>query len=172
MGEADWFAAIFGIFVLGAGALMAVLGEQVMRIGGFSFIGIAVLGAAFWFGYYRNADAQSPPIVNNAPSINTFNQSGGNNTINVGPSRLPFDPAIGEQIISKLPAGKTIVIQSVGSASDQKVADQYQQFLESRGFTVQRARIGMMAPPPDRQIVLGNPDAPKMAVIIAPSAIP
>ena len=34
--------------------------------------------------------AQNPPsITNNAPSINTLNQSGGNNTINIGPPRRP-----------------------------------------------------------------------------------
>jgi hypothetical protein len=86
MGEADWFAAICAVFALGAGALMAAFGERVMKIGGIACMGTAIAGLVFWFGYYRHADAQSPPIINNAPSINTFNQSGGNNVINQAPT--------------------------------------------------------------------------------------
>jgi hypothetical protein len=162
-GPAEWVA----ILVFGAGAALSTFGKRIVRTGGFGVMALALAG--LFLSHYWSAEGQGP-IINNAPSINSFNQSGGNNTINVGPSRLPFDPAIGEQLISKLPAGKTILIESVGSVSDQKVADQYQQFLESRGFTVERVRFGMTVPPPDRKIMLGDRNAPKMAVIIAPSA--
>lgn len=140
-----------------------------MRIGGVSLIAVGVAGLIFWFGYYRNADAQAP-ITNNAPSINTFNQSGGNNTINVAPTRLPFDSAIGDQLISKLPPGKPIAVMGVGSQSDWAIADQYTQYLKSKGFDVNLSLIGMMAPPPDHKISIGDPNATRVTVIIAPSA--
>ena len=95
-------------------------------------------------------------------------QSGGNNTINLGPTRLPFDPAIGDQLVSKLPSGKTILLKSVGSGADQAIADQYQQYLQSKGFQVQRTAMGMLVPPPDHKISLGDPNAPEIVVIIAP----
>ena len=139
-----------------------------MRIGGVTLMAVGVGGLIFWFGYYRNADAQSP-IINNAPSINTFNQSGGNNTISVAPTRLPFDPAIGDQLASKLPSGKPIELMGVGSQSDWAVAGQYAQFLKSKGFDVTLSLIGMMVPPPDHRISIGDPNAARITVIIAPS---
>jgi hypothetical protein len=110
-----------------------------------------------------------PPIVNNAPSINTFNQTGGTNTVVVGPGRLMFDPAIGEALVSKLPSGKPIELRSVGSATDQAVADQYQQFLQKRGFQTARASVGMMVPPPDHPISIFDAGT-AVIVTIAPSA--
>lgn len=118
----------------------------------------------------ENAVAQNTmgPIYNNQGII-TQGQTG-NNTINVAPPRLAFDPAIGDELISKLPVGKTIVLQSVGGNADQEVANQYQQYLLSKGFQVERMIIGMMAPPPDHKITIGDPNAQKMVVIIAPNA--
>jgi hypothetical protein len=94
----------------------------------------------------------------------------GNNTINVGPQRLPFDPAIGDELVSKLPSGKPIVLQSVGNDADQAVANQYHQYLLSKGFQVERVTIGMMGPPPDHKIMIGDTNAAKVVVVIAPSA--
>jgi hypothetical protein len=108
------------------------------------------------------------PIFGNQGII-TQGQTG-NNTINVAPQRLPFDPGIGDQLVSKLPPGKTILLQSVGSNADQAVATQYQQYLLSKGFQVERMSIGMMAPPPDHKITIGDTSAEKVVVIIAPSA--
>jgi hypothetical protein len=108
------------------------------------------------------------PIFGNQGII-TQGQTG-NNTINVAPPRLPFDPGIGDQLVSKLPPGKTIVLQSVGNNADQAVATQYQQYLLSKGFQVERMSIGMMAPPPDHKITVGDTSAEKVVVIIAPSA--
>lgn len=64
---------------------MATLGKNVVRVIGGAMIVVAFLG---WIvsRSNQNADAQAPPIINNAPSINTFNQSGGNNIINQAPS--------------------------------------------------------------------------------------
>jgi len=109
-------------------------------------------------------------VAQGGPTINTWNQSGGNNTINVGPIRLAFDPAIGEELASKIPTGKPITLQSIGSQSDQTVADQYQKFLQSRGFNIARRNtIGMMAPPPDHKISILD-TGPTVVITIAPSA--
>jgi hypothetical protein len=135
-------------------------------IGGFS-----LLAAGEWL---RPAMAQQqsggPPVTNNGPSINTWNQSGGNNTINVGPTKLIFDQAIAEELATKLPLGKPIRLHGVGSQNDQDVVSQYQQFLQGRGFQIERGRIGVMSSPPAHKITLGDPNAAQMVVIMAPSA--
>jgi hypothetical protein len=107
--------------------------------------------------------------IYNNQGIITQGQTG-NNTIIQGPVRLSFTQEIADDLVSRLPAGKTIVLQSIGSNLDQAVADQYQQYLQAKGFEIERAQIGMMMPPPNYKITLGNPSAPKMIVIIAPSA--
>ncbi len=79
----------------------------------------------------------------------------GNNTINVAPPRLIFDPGIAEELIRRLPTGKPIALQTVGGNRDQDVATQYQQYLESHGYhQMTRAMIGVMAPPPDFPITI------------------
>ena len=94
MSEADWFAAICAVFVLGAGALMAAFGERVMRVGGVTCIGIAVAGLIFWFGYYRNAEAQQPNVTGNCNNLG-FNSGLMNcGTVNLGaPQPRLDDPA-------------------------------------------------------------------------------
>lgn len=136
--------------------------------------GCALLAAGEWLRP-STAAAQSsggsvPTINNFGPSINTTNQSGGNNTINVAPTRLPFTTDLADQLIGRLPTGKPILLTSIGGNADQAIADQYQQYLQSKGFEVERTMIGMASPPPDHKITLGNPNNPKMVVIIAPSA--
>jgi hypothetical protein len=87
----------------------------------------------------------------------------------VGPTKLVFEPAIAEELVRKIPPGRPIRLMSVGSAGDQAVATQYQQFLQSHGFQIERTTIGMMAPPPDHPISIqdgGN----LVTVLIAPSA--
>jgi hypothetical protein len=146
------------------------------------FVG-AVLGAValIWIGYVArdwsakaqpaNTGGNNVPNINNyGPSINTTNQSGGTNVINVGPTRLVFNPAIGEELASKLPSGKPVIVQGVGSASDLAVAAQYAEFLKGKGFDVAFGRIGMMSPPPDHKITLGD-NGKQAIVIIAPSAL-
>ena len=87
----------------------------------------------------------------------------------VGRMKLAFETAIAEELASKIPPGKPVRLMSVGSGSDQQVASQYQQFLQSRGFAIERMTIGMMAPPPDHPISIQVTD-PATIVTIAPSA--
>lgn len=167
-------AAVFCLFVASGEPSMLARNYLLIPAG-------ALLGAcAFVYAGYVWADwRMASPIgktngetvvAQGGPTINTWNQSGGTNTINIGPTRLTFESSIAEQLVNKLPAGKPITLQSVGSASDQAVADQYQQFLQSRGFHVaQRNIIGMMAPPPDRKISILD-TATTVVVTIAPSA--
>ena len=71
-------------------------------------------------------------MTNNGPSINTWNQSGGNNTINVGPTKLIFDQAIAEELVSKLPsenqlgcaasARRTIRLSCLSTSNSSRVA--------------------------------------------------
>jgi hypothetical protein len=87
----------------------------------------------------------------------------------IGRTKLAFESPVAEELASKLPAGKPVRLMSVGSGSDQRVAGQYQQFLQSRGFSVERTIIGMLAPPPDHPISIQVTD-PATILVIAPSA--
>jgi hypothetical protein len=132
---------------------------------------VAVPEGARWLNGGAFAQYPAPPsVTNNGPSINTWNQSGGTNTINIGPTKLTFDKPIAEELVSKIPAGKPILLRGIGSDRDQAVVNQYQQFLEEHGFQITRHLIGMVAPPPDHKITLGDPNAAQMVIVIAPSA--
>jgi hypothetical protein len=150
---------------------MRVVQSQILRAVALAIIAMAApVAALIWMGSPK-AEAQTPTITNDGSSINTYSYSGGNSAIDVGPTHLQWDPVISERLVKMLPPGKTIALISLGPASDQKVVDAYQLYLESRGFIVRRTSlIGMMSPMPDHQITLGNRNAPKMEVIIAPSA--
>ena len=177
LAEFLWYA---GGLVPRAGVclLWASMGDQpvplqrtILFIVGGVIGGFCLLAAGEWL---RPATAQQqsggPPVTNNGPSINTWNQSGGNNTINIGPTKLIFDQTIAEELASKLPPGKTIRLRGVGSQNDQAVVSQYEQFLQRRGFQIVRDMIGQISPPPDHKIMLGDPNAAQMVVIMAPSA--
>ena len=100
---------------------------------------------------YQNSAAQNPPITNNAPS-------------------LAFDRAIADQMVGKLPRGKPIDVVAVGSPADWGVADQYAEYLKTKGFKVTLSRMGKVVPPPDQKITVGPASDPRVGVIIAPSA--
>jgi len=169
-------AAIFLIFAISGDSSMLIRNLVLLPAG-------ALLGAcAFAYAGYVISDIKSPPspppskpiisrtiVAQGGPTINTWNQSGGTNNIVVGPIRLAFDKAIGEELVQKLPRGKPITLQSIGSQRDQAVADEYQQFLQSRGINVaERHIIGMLVPPPDQKISILDMGQ-KVVVTIAPS---
>ena len=169
-----WYAGglipLMGVCLLWAGMEgQALLPQRIaLFVVGAALGGIALL----MLGEYIRPTAaqQTAPGMTNGPSINTWNQSGGTNTINIGPTKLTFQPAIANELVSKLPRGKPVSLVSVGSSADQLVANEYQVFLQSQGFTVVRSVIGMMAPPPDHKIAIGDVNAAQVTVIIAPSA--
>lgn len=88
----------------------------------------------------------------------------------MGPTKLTFQPAIAEELVSKLPPGKPIDLIGVGSQRDLAVAGQYAKYLKDKGFDVSMSTTGMYAPPPDYKITIGDPKAPRITVLIAPSA--
>ncbi len=146
-----------GVILLGTTAMWTyrnwpLRGFQVGAAIALAIIAVGAPAAAFvWIGSQK-AEAQTPAITNNAPSINTFNQSGGNNTVNIGPKKLPFDPAIADALISKLPTGKPIQLVTIGSSGDQQIGAQYFAYLQAKGLPVSRISTGMYAPPPDHKI--------------------
>lgn len=88
----------------------------------------------------------------------------------VGPTKLTFEPTIAAELLSKLPPGNPVQLVSVGSANDHSVADQYGDFLQSRGFKIlKRDRIGMLSPPPDHPITIITTE-PNIIIMIDPSA--
>lgn len=179
LAELLWYAG--GLLPLaGACLFWAGMGDQpvlaqriILFTVGAAIGGCALLAAGEWLRpsvAAAQTGGNMPTINNLGPSINTANQSGGTNTINVAPTRLPFDAGIAEELANKLPADKPLRLTGVGGQVDQSIVDQYEQYLRSHGFQILRGRIGMLAPPPDHKIELGDPKAPGMVVVIAPSA--
>jgi uncharacterized membrane protein YgdD (TMEM256/DUF423 family) len=181
-----WGAASLSLLPAAIFLLIVASGEPSMLTRNFLLIPAGALIGACVFAYlgYFAADLRADParspgkdqpkmeetiVAQGGPNINTWNQSGGTNTINVGPIKLPFETQIGDELVRRLPAGKPIRLQSVGSSTDQAVADQYQQFLQSKGFKVDRMMIGVMAPPPAGKITIRDA-GDTVFVIIAPSA--
>jgi hypothetical protein len=127
---------------LSGDALVGTFGKRLVRIIGLAVMPFALAGLVLSLNHPGSGPGQDP-ITNNVPSINTNNtndtsntsntknRSGGLNILNIiGPQRLPFDAAIGDQLASKLPTGKSIEILAVGSRTDWNIADQYVQYLK------------------------------------------
>ena len=128
-------------------------------------IGMALLGIGSWLAIENpTQEARTPPVINNAPRVNTPNQAGGTNP-------LAFDRAIADQLVGKLPRRKPIDVVAVGSPADWEVVGQYAEYLKTKGFAVRLSRIGMISsPPPDQKIKVGDASDPAVGVIIAPNA--
>ena len=149
---------------------MGTFGKRLVRIIGLAVMPFAFAGLILSLSHHGSAPGQRPI---NAPSINTNNQSGGTDILNiVGPQRLLFDATIGDQLASKLPTGKSIEILAVGSRPDWNIADQYAQFLKAKGFDVSFTRSSETVPPLNRKITIrDDPTTSPIIVIIAPSAL-
>lgn len=94
------------------------------------------------------------------------------NCIILGPQRLTFRTDIADEIIKRLPPGKTIYFASVGSERNQQIADQYFQYLETHGVHFAGGtRIGVLAPPPDYPINIRD-RGDNIQILIDPSVLP
>jgi len=162
----DWVA----LFIFAVSALVGTFGKRLVRIIGLAVMPFAFAGLILSLSHHGSAPGQSPI---NAPSINTNNQSGGTDILNIiGPQRLLFDATIGNQLASKLPTGKSIEILAVGSRPDWNIADQYAQYLKAKGFDVSFTRSSETVPPLNRKITIrDDPTTSPIIVIIAPSAL-
>jgi hypothetical protein len=162
----------------GNGALMGTFGNRLVRIIGCAIMPFAFAGDVLSLSHHRSVPSQGP-ITNKAPGINTINpnntneQSGDASVRNIeGTQRLIFDAAIGAQIASKLPTGKSIAIMAVGSRTDWNIADQYARYLKAKGFDVAFSRTSETVPPADHKIIIrDDPGIAPIIVIIAPSAL-
>lgn len=116
--------------------------------------------------------AQAAPSVTLGPgSAYSYGQQGGvtAGTVNIGPQRLAFSPEIGSELLAKMPLKKKVILRTVGGGSDQQVGSEIQSFLQQNGYDVVRTSIGMLIPPPDHKLSLGNShDA--YVLTVAPSA--
>jgi hypothetical protein len=167
----DWVA----LFILGVSALVGTFAKRLVRFIGLAVMPFALAGLILSLSHHGSAPGQRP-ITNNASSINTNNandQSGGTNVLNiVGPQKLLFDVTIGDQLARKLPTGKSIEVMAVGSRTDWNIADQYAQYLKTKGFSVSFARTSETVPPLDHKITIrDDPATSPTIVIIAPSAL-
>jgi len=106
-------------------------------------------------------------------NVTSTNQSGGITahtvTVFVGAARLTFEQSIADDLLQKMPSGKQVHIVGIGGQKDQAVVNEYQSFLQSKGFQVVRSIKGMVSPPPDEKILIT--DTPNQVIVtIAPSA--
>jgi hypothetical protein len=92
------------------------------------------------------------------------------NCIVVGPARLTFQPAIAEELISKLSPGKPIRLRTVGRDSDQKVADEYGRYLQSRGFQIVEHHITTYTIPEPKHPITIRDEGSMIDLTVAPSA--
>lgn len=163
---AEWLWYAGGLVPLAAVCLFwASTGDQlvapqrlILFVLGAAIGGFGLLAAGEWVRPIQ-AQAQDHPgtplASNTGPNINTWNQSGGTNTINIGHQRLTFQPSVAEEILRRLPKDKPIVIHSVGGASDQGIASEYQQYLQGQGVKIAgRSTFGVKIPPPDYAITI------------------
>jgi len=104
--ESDWFTAIATAGGLGVGLYMSTYRKAVLRGSGLALMALALVGGIFWFGYYRNAEAQSPS------SGNCNNFIGGNNSGTINTNCPTFNQG---------PAPPTI--RALGMQPPQKGAD-------------------------------------------------
>lgn len=164
----DWMA----LFIFAVSTLVGTFGKRLVRIIGLAVMPFAFAGLILSLNHHGIAPGQRP-ITNNAPSINTNNQSSGTDILNItGPQTLLFDATIGDQLASKLPTGKSIEILAVGSRPDWNIGDQYAQYLKAKGFDVSFTRTSETVPPLDHKITIrDDPATSPTIVIIAPSAL-
>jgi hypothetical protein len=137
---------------------------------GFIF-GLLLLGGAATTAFVPGGNAQSIPAQQSAQNVTSYGQQGGITAgiVNIGPQRLAFSSQLGSELLAKMPSKKKVIVRSVGSEADQSVATIFQNFLQQNGYDVARISIGMLVPPPDHKISLGDsPDG--YVLIIAPSA--
>jgi hypothetical protein len=170
----DWVA----IVVFGASALVGTFGKRLVRIIGLAVMPFAFAGLILSLSHHESTPGRGP-ITNNPMSIDTngtnnaHNKSGGINILNItGSERLLFDAAIGDQLASKLPTGKSTEILAVGSRTDWNIANQYAQYLKTKGIAVSFTRSSETVPPLDHKITIrDDPTTSLIIVIIAPSAL-
>jgi hypothetical protein len=170
----DWVA----LFTFAVSALVGTFGKRLLRIIGLAVMPFAFAGLVLSLSHHGSAPSQGP-ITNNAASINTSKTNNTNNPSDdanilniIGPQRLLFDAAIGDQLASKLPTGKSTEIMAVGSRTDWSIANQYAQQLKAKGFDVSFSRTSETVPPLDRKITIrDDPATSPTIVIIAPSAL-
>jgi hypothetical protein len=169
-GTTDWVV----LFVFGLSALVGTFGKRLVRIIGLAVMPFAFAGIILSLSHHGSAPGQRP-ITNNARSINTDNapdKDGAINVLNIiGLQRLLFDATLGDRLASKLPTGKSIQIMAVGSRIDWNIADQYAQYLKTKGFDVSFSRTSETVPTPDRKITIIDPPTSPIIVIIAPGAL-
>lgn len=120
-----------------------------------------------WLNGAAFAQGQSPylggPIINNAPSINTFNQSGGNNTINVGPTSRRLSDArantLKSQMLNEFPRGAKIAVVSLaGDPEAFQFAQDIVDFLKDHNFQVDGVAQGFFNRPIKGIAKKNNPD--------------
>lgn len=160
--KSDWFAAIIGVLSLGSGALMATLGRRIMRIGGGALMAVGLVGLVFWFGYYRNVEAQQGPVIQKNERAPNFNVPGNQNQFNIYPP--PQQRSESNEIIQ---AG-VVVGKAFGGRRLPNDATKFEfveitncaQFNTAQPFTYNGIRMLFVSEKNSAVIVVGRTDGP------------
>jgi hypothetical protein len=102
-----------------------------------------------------NNPDQPPTLPSGASGNFNFDQKGGttNQTyINQAPPKLSFTPALGAELLTKIPKDKPITVEGVGSPSDWAVTRQIADFLVANGYQITLNLIGVSVPIPDHTL--------------------
>ena len=114
--------------------------------------------------------AGTPALAQNCVITGTTNYGSIiQNCIFSGPQRLTFQPSIAEELVRRLPSGKPISVEGVGSPADQAIAGQYAKYLKDKGFDVSFGLTDVLVPVPTSKISIQRV-GDGFRVIIAPSA--
>src|SRR5262249_45882422 len=92
------------------------------------------------------------------------------NCIVVGPARLTFQPAIAEELISKLSPGKPIRLRTVGGECDQKGSVEYGRDLQSRRFPIAEHHNSTSTIPEPKHPITIREEGSMIDLTVAPSA--
>jgi hypothetical protein len=113
----------------------------------------------------KEATTMSGPTINAPGGIATINQQGGTNTVvNQAPPKLTFSVEIGQKLLKEIPKDKPVTVVAVGSIEDQRVGQQFADYLMKQGYTVQSHNVGVLGPPPNKPLEWNG-----YQLIVAPS---
>jgi hypothetical protein len=130
-------------------------------------LAVGAIAAALLASPAQCQDSKADPVI--TVTINQLADGAVTQTVSVGAGPFVFLSVIGDQIVSLVPFDRPIDVVSVGSASDQRVADQYATFFKSMGYNLRgRSHSASTSSPPSGPITITvYPDYTQVLIVPA-----